>query len=386
MKNKKLSITRLGWAMVIAAVVGFIAMAAFGGSLAAFGIGGGVSFLLSAIPGNTKGLAMMALQTEMWVERIEHNMFMNNEFLKESIDDSQYVTVKTVHVPNANETGDIIVDGVYPAGGADVNAAADREKTYDISEFRVPPFIVRNAEKVELSYNQMDSLLYENQSKLSERIASQILYKWAPTGTALLSDGETVNNNILRTSGVPKNDQDAAPLKVNAHLAGASGYRLAFGMYDVLQASTLLNSLDVPMADRSMLLDATMYSQLVKDMSATQFTDFSASMDPKTGQVGMLYGFKIFMRSKVLSYTNADLPVVKAIGAAGASTDNAAAIFWWKGAVSRAVGQTEVYSQDNDPKNYGDVASALTRAGGAPRRDTELGIGAIVQKAPAVGV
>ena len=47
----------------------------------------------------------MALQVEIWVKSIIEGLFANNTFAARSVDHSEFVNEKTVHVPNAGEIG-----------------------------------------------------------------------------------------------------------------------------------------------------------------------------------------------------------------------------------------------------------------------------------------
>lgn len=384
MKNKRLSIVRLAAAVLIAFIVGAIGMAAFDTPLAFF-VGGGISLGLSLLPGTASqmGAAFMAIQTEVWVDRVEGNLFKDNDFLLKSIDDSKYVNNRTVHIPNAGAPPGVQKNRVINGTPTNPQTREDTDLEYTIGEFTTDPIIITDAEEKELSYNEMDSELSEMQSVLNERVAEDILLSWAATGTATLVDGVTVNANVLRTSGVDRNNLKADRIRVDAHLPGTAGSRLAFCMYDVKTVQKMLNSQRVPKKGRYGLLDSDMYSQLINDMTETQYTSFASTMNAEEGILGRLYGFTFYERSTVLAYNNAATPVVKPYGEANVSTDNAAALFWYEGYVSRAVGETRVFDQEDSPSHYGDVFSSLVRAGGSKRRKTEVGVVAVVQGAAA---
>lgn len=385
--KKRLSITRLAGAIVIAFLVGCVAEAIFG-SLLSFEVAAGLSLILSLIPGNVSkmGITTMAIQTEVWVDNVEGNLFKDDAFLLKSMDDSKYVSNRTVHIPNAGAPPGVQKGRVISGTPTNPQTREDTEVTYDIGEFTTDPIIITDAEEKELSYDEMSSELSEMQSVLNERVAEDILLAWAPTGTALLNDGVTVNANILRTSGVPRNNVKAEKLTYDAHVTGATGKRLGFGMYDVKCARTAAKNAKWPRDGWYCLLDAEMYDQLMQDMTETQYTSFASTMNAETGELGKLYGFTFYDRSTALRYTNANTPVARAYGEAGATTDNGAALFWRDKYVSRAVGTTRVFDQKDSPSHYGDVFSSLVRAGGAKRRKTEVGVLAIVQASPEVGV
>jgi hypothetical protein len=52
---------------------------------------------------------------------------------------------------------------------------------------------------------------------------------------------------------------------------------------------------------------------------------------------------------------------------------------WQKEAVARALGERKFFDKTDDPEYYGDVYSALLRAGGRRRRTGDEGVIAIIQ-------
>ncbi len=123
-----------------------------------------------------------------------------------------------------------------------------------------------------------------------------------------------------------------------------------------------------------------MYDQLITSLGETQYRDFSEAIDPKTGVLGMLYGFKIMQRADVVVY-NELADEVNAYAVPGAATDNDAVLCWQKDAVERALGSITFFERANDPLYYGDVYSFEVRMGGRRRRSDNKGIIAIVQEA-----
>ena len=63
------------------------------------------------------------------------------------------------------------------------------------------------------------------------------------------------------------------------------------------------------------------------------------------------------------------------------TTDNEAAMFWYKDAVEFAFGGVEAFEKIGDPQFYGDVYSFLARTGSRARRVGYEGI-ALLQQAP----
>jgi hypothetical protein len=296
------------------------------------------------------------VQVEIWAKYIMGAIFKNNEFLNYAFNADDYVMQgKVVHIPQAGAPA--AVQKNRSSLPATVTKRTDTDVTYPLDEFTTDPRLIPHADKAELSYDKMNSVMADDMDALRQVVADNMLISWAPAA------------NFVRTTGD----------EVDATVSGASGTRKKFKSKDLLAAQTFLNKQDIPANDRYALLPATMYADLIEDLSEGAYRDFSRAMDPEKGVVGMLYGFKVMMRSSVLVYTNAATPVVKAYGAEAAATDNEAALCWQVNALERAKGEVVVFDQANSPQYYGDLMSFLMRMGGRVRRSDEKGVVAIVQ-------
>jgi len=191
-------------------------------------------------------------------------------------------------------------------------------------------------------------------------VGDWFFYYWAPSASA----------SIIRTTGD----------SVTAHLG--SGNRKKVAVADVKKAQLYLNKQGVAKEGRYAILDADMYDQFTDALTVTQYRDFSASYNQAEGIVGKLFGFTFLeSRATVLTYDNTGTPVVKAPDASSASTDNAGGLFWQKDAVIRALGTKEFFENEKDATYYGDIYSALLRAGGRKKRNDGKGVIALVQTA-----
>jgi len=321
---------------------------------------GGTSFALSFIS-RPAGILSMAIQVEIWQEYIVGNLFKDNQFLTYAYSGDQYVMAgKVVHIPNAGAKATVVRNrSSLPAA---VTQRTDVDVTYSLDEFTSDPILLTNAEQVELSYDKVDNVLGEHESAVSETLADWMLYKWAPTATA----------QILRTTGATT---------YTAHAPSATGTRKGLIMADVRAARKVMSKNGVSKDNRFAIVDADMHEQLIADMAPSTYRDFISGHDPKTGAIGKLYSFVFFEREYVMTYDNAAPPVPKEPGATGATTDNAAALFWQKDTVERAIGEVKFFERLDDPTYYGDIYSILVRGGGRKRRNDQKGVIAIVQAA-----
>ncbi|SEA70445.1 P22 coat protein-gene protein 5 [Alistipes timonensis JC136] len=296
----------------------------------------------------------MALQVEIWVKSIIEGLFANNTFAARSVDHSEFVNNKTVHVPNAGAAPNVEKNRtVFPAS---VTKREDVDLTYDMDEFTVDPVRISHAEQVELSYNKRESIVRQSRRKLAQDIYDSIIYDWIPEGV-----------KVVETIGAA----------VAAHIKGATGDRKLMTKKTVEELQTLFDEQDLPEEGRCILLDARMYNQLMNSMTDAEQNNFLNCADPARGVIGKYLGFDFYKRSKVAKVATDG--TVKPWSAADAATDCAAGLAWHEDCVSRALGESVLFDDEGNPLFYGDVISFLQRAGGKSIRADKAGIVLIKQ-------
>lgn len=294
----------------------------------------------------------MALNVEIWMHDIVENFWPSNSFAVRSVDHSQYVNGKTVHIPNGGAAAPVTKNRTtYPAPPTE---RADVDMTYDIDKYDIAPLLVHQLELVELSYDKRQSLLYQSKTELQRVVLENVMKTWLPSGVASVA-----------TSG----DGEAA------HVASATGQRKSLTRGDVLSVKKRFDLDDVPAEGRCMLLDAVMYNQLLNSLTNAESVNFVAGADAVSGVVGKFLGFDFYMRSSVL--TAAAGGTLKS--GAAAATDSAAGLAWQQNCVCRAMGAVEAFESDKDPTYYGDIFSFAMRAGGHWLRADKKGVVLIYQ-------
>lgn len=340
----------------------FISAAASAGIAPAIGVSFETGFFVltaaSLIP-MPQGVLSMAIQKEIWLNDIVGNLFKANPHLGFAMNADMFVLAgKVVHIPNAGSKPN--VERNRKKLPATVLQRNDIDITFALDEFTSDPIVIDNAEKSELSYDKRASVLGETSSALAENVGDWFFYYWAPSLAA----------KIKRTTGG----------SVAAHVG--TGNRKLITLADVKAMQKFMNKENVPREGRVAALDADMMDQFTTELNATQYRDFSSAYNEKEGVIGKLYGFTFLdPRSTVLKYDNEATPVAKAPDAAGGSADNAAALFWQKDMVVRALGENVFFEDEKAPTMYGDVYSALIRAGGRIKRNDGAGVYALVQAA-----
>lgn len=308
----------------------------------------------------------MAIQKEIWVNYLIENLFKKNEFINFAVNDDAFVLAgAVVHKPQAGTAvGAVKNRDVLPA---QIKKRADVDVTYVLDEFTTDPILIPNAETVELSYDKIASVLGEHVNVLAQLTAEEILYNWV-----VANSGGFAAATVIRTTGSA----------VAAHLPSATGNRKKFIKEDLKAARFQLNKQNISNDGRYALISSDMMDQLLDDADL-KARDNSMELDMRNGRVMRLYGFELIERSTTLIYDNAGTPVVRALSATAAVTDNDTAICWQRGQVARALGTVDFFEDTKNPLYYGDIYSALIRCGAQKQRKDAKGIISIVQAASA---
>lgn len=296
----------------------------------------------------------MALNVEIWIRSIIEKFWPSNSFVVQSVDHSDYVNGKTVHVPNAGAGATITKN--RPSYPATVGSRTDNDLTYDIDKFEADPLVSRDLEEVELSYDKRTSMLQQSKESLRQAVIEEILHSWA--------DGVTKK---IPTDGAAE----------SAHIPTATGNRKAMTKAVVMEVKKQMDLDDVPVEGRCMLLDAVMYNQLLASLTDSDVVHFLAGANPETGVVGKYLGFEFYERSRALK--TAAGGTLKEWDKSAAATDSAAGLAWQKGCVSRAMGEVVAFENTKDATYYGDVFSFGMRAGGSAIRHDKKGVVLIYQ-------
>ena len=298
----------------------------------------------------------MALNRQIWLSTIIENFYPDNSFMAKSIDDSEFVNNKTVHIPNAGKPSSVVINRSEKP--AKINERTDKDLTYDIDELTTDPIYISDVDNVELSYNKRNSILANDRQQLQKMAAENLLYKWGGSlKTKFLTTGETREAHTSAT---------------------ATGSRKKLTKAAVMQAMIQFNKDDVPVENRFFLVDSIMYADLLEDLTEKELSAFLSCADASRGVLGKLYGFEIMQRSQVLR-TTANGEALLKWEEEDVATELAAGLAWQQDCVSRAIGDVKMYDDMGNPTYYGDIYSFSVRTGGAPRRYDGNGIAVIVE-------
>jgi hypothetical protein len=335
---------------VIAAVIGGFNPLAVAAPLAALGMAPG---LLES------GVLAMALQTEVWVADIEEQLYNDAAFVRFSVDHSEFVVNKTVHVPQGGVIPGVTVNrAVFPAT---ITERTDTDLTYNVDSYSTDPIRVRDFEDMQLSYSKRNSVLGQHVEVLDQRIGDQVAYNWST---------ETAARHVI-TSGA-----------VSAFGPDGTQNRRLLTKNDIAKAKKILDNDRVPKEGRYLLLTNEMYTNLLEGEAELLRKDFMNRANVPDGAIDRIFGFWILTRETVVNYAGVVAGSArKAIGAAAGAGDAFGAIAWHTSAVARAKGSIKVFYNENVAEHYGDIMSAEVGLGSNRLRTDEVGVVNIIQGA-----
>lgn len=305
----------------------------------------------------------MAVQSEFWTNYVINRLWKDNQFLKYAFNEDSFViggkdNGKVVHINNPGARPVIVKNrSSYPATAIQ---RTDNDITYVLDRYTSDPTHIEKADLMEVSYPKIESVFGDHAGQLVETIADDMILKWL---------GAIAAPNIIATTG------GASSLN---NVPGQTGTRKVLIAADLKSTQKRMNLDNVPKADRYVMLESNMLDELTESLNISQNRDFSEAYDAAKGIVGELYGFKVMERSNVAIASSAD--AIAALGAAVGATDNVVSFAWQKDSVTRALGERRFFENKNDALYYGDVYSALIRAGGRRRRTDNTGVVALIKK------
>jgi len=293
---------------------------------------------------------------KLFSKELQENLFPQNAFYKQSkVDGNIGAAFGSVEIPQSGAVPTILKNpSSFPLTPSQ---RTDDVKTYLVDLYATDPIHIEDLNEIVTNYNKRGDILKDHTRSLNTRIADEIAFSWAPTVAA--------NKSIMTGTA------DASALA-----PGATGTRKVLTREDLADLAIKFDIDDVDAGARNLLVDARLYAQLLKIDTFINF-DYVNRKPTVDGQIGEIFGMKVFKRSKSVYFNAANAK--KAVGAATAATDNLAIIAWADNYVRRAEGAVKVYADIDSPTYLGSVFNAAVRAGGTAGRTDEKGVYALIQ-------
>lgn len=285
---------------------------------------------------------------------IQPKLFPDNSFIVRSINDDAWVENDSVQLPHSGANPNVEIDrSILPAP---IQKRTDVATEYKMREFTSDPTLITDTEAMVVAYNKRSSVLDQHAKTINNKIAEYALYTWASFATV-----KVPSTGSARPAGNSNGSQ--------------TGTRKAFTVADLLTVRQLFFSSDLQTTNEEVNAIAVLTPRQYSDLlGIAQFTDADkyGSSNIPSGVVKRAFGFDIYVRSRVAVLDNTD--ALKAMGAAGAATDQDAALFYSPEMVRAARKAAKVYVDNDKPEYYGSIMSAMARFGAAAVRNDAIGI------------
>lgn len=300
---------------------------------------------------------------EIFVDYIKEHLYEGEAaFLGRLINNDSYVLGgSVVHKPQRNGAVGVVKNRTQLP--AQVKRHSPLDATYPLDIFTTNPSLIGNTDKIEFSYDAVQSEIRGHMKALQESTSKEALYdivvKDAARGFSAAS--------IIRTTGT-----DAT-----ANLQGATGNRKLLLEADIQAARFALNKQGVSKDGRTMAIPSDLLQQLYDDLKINHSESYAK--DVIDGTVPRLHGFVIEERNETIRFTNASTPVAKYLTDSTATTDNDSVICFVDEEVSRARGIIRFFENKDDATYFGDLYSAEVRFKVQKERADAKGVIVIVQ-------
>ncbi len=320
-------------------------------------------------------MANPKIPQEFWSSYIVEKLRRTNPHIALCFDESKYVQGGSiVYLPQAGAKPSVVKNRAF--GAATAVQRGDTAVMYALDVFTTDPTAITTSEAMEISYEKTDSVLADHTDTLAEAIGDELIYNWVRGVKPAVGGGTTVEfiptGRRIPTSG--------ASTAVNAE-DGQTGTRKATTYKEVQAMQAKFNKDNVAKDGRYAMMESYMYQEFIDSLSANQMAAFQESADLANGIIGKFASFTFLERTSVLAIQANG--TFRLPGEALGATDNLASIFWQKNSVTKALGDTKLFQDMDNPLYYGDIHSGLVKMGGRCRREDWKGIGLIVQAATA---
>lgn len=298
------------------------------------------------------------LLTKVFTKEIIPNLFPSTSFLSRARRDDDLVNNNTVELQNAGAVPGVTVNRtVLPAP---IGQRTDLPDNYPMEELTTDPTLLRNLETLlEMGgANKRADILKDHIMAIRQKMAKRALVKWATSVTAKVPTTGTARV-VESKNGVQTGNRNAVTIK---DIANVQQY---FHKTDILAENEDVNGVAV-----------IPYSMKTDLLQIAQFTDAEKAGAGRSsipsGVLARAFGFDWYVRSEAILLNSGD--TLKAEGAAEATDDQNAAVFYSPNYVRLAMGAVRADVSEYKPEYYGYIMSALAMFGASPARLDKKGI------------
>lgn len=320
-----------------------------------------VRAIFLSLPEGLELFASAELLTRMFTNEIQPLLFRANNFLSRARNDDAFVKYNTVELAHSGTIPSAAVNRtVVPAT---IAPRTDAPTNYPLEEISVDPVLIGVSEEMIIAYNKRQSVLEQQALVLMQKVGDRALQKWSAGANS---------TRILASTGSTR-----AAGNTNA---AQTGNRKAFTLADIAKVQQQFFTDNVANELESIngvaIVTPAQYNDLMNIANFNQYLQYGSAILPE-GVMRRAFGFDFYVRNLAVNLDSG--ATLKAEGAAGATTDQDAAVFFHPNYVRRAVGPyTPFFDQgsggNGKPEYYGSLFSALIRFGASPARNDNKGV------------
>lgn len=262
----------------------------------------------------------MAIEKQLWIDKIMEGFIPDTSFLSRSVDMSAFVDHNKINLAEAGVDPKVLIDNTtFPVP---VAQRTDTPLELPLHTFDTENTVVRNIEQMETAYDKLASVVRSHANALTRKTSAYAAYNWAPTENGDLTP-------VIETTGA-----------VNAEGLKAVSFE------DFLRMRAKFRSFDIDPASVVVVLNPAHEADLMAE-------DMKLYREVLAG--GNLFGMALFSYSSLPMF-DTTTKKKKAYGAAyDAAKDSMCSLIYCDTEVMRAVGTTEVFAKYKDPEQRGDV-------------------------------
>lgn len=323
-----------------------------------------VLFFYQFIPEESRKSAVVRNEVlkRLFTSDLQQKLYPDNSFYKGAQVDQSGWENEIVEIPQ-DEDGEAEVVVNAKTLPLPISIEEDKKLTYQADELVTKPTVVTWNNQLLVSYNKREAKLKKHRKSLEKQIAERILFGWSPTQATWIRQ---TTGSTTRPASAP----------------GATGTRKKANEEDFRWAAEMFDKCDIPDDGRRRVVVPPGMKQDIWDIMKAygQGTDFNNFLRGE-GKLGKLFSFDVYLRSITQRYTEASLPLKKAVGSANATTDNLASIFYHLDMVRYTESPVQVWM---DPYPRPELKGGMSmnvgvRAGGTTSRLSETGVLALVE-------
>ena len=267
------------------------------------------------------------LDNKLIATDIQEKLTQSHSFIDHIVIDDAYADHaprdKKIAVPQAGTLPEVHIDD---SADLDPTTRSDTYVEYNIQSYRTKPIIVRHFDDYFANYDKQESITREQATQLKDTFIKYALYTW--TKQALASTGGA-SRKLLTTGS-------------NRPTSLGTGKRKALTFNDLLSARKQLikDGGDQSAGNYFAVLNAELYADFLK-LTEVQKTNYTLSSPVVKGATVDFLGFTFFLREDLPSFaTGAADGALQTISATKGNTASAAAVFFHKGLVRRAISKS----------------------------------------------